>query len=103
MGRARAPDGGLAIGAAVGGGSPARAGARTTCAVGEISRTGQIRPVPQLTHRLREAARLGFTRAIVPAMRAQAKLPSVGSMDVIEVSTVRDALNSLTASAAARP
>ncbi len=36
---------------------------------GEISLTGQIRPVPRLEHRLREAARLGFATAVVPPMR----------------------------------
>jgi DNA repair protein RadA/Sms len=34
---------------------------------GEISLSGAIRPVPQSATRLKEAAKLGFTRAVVPA------------------------------------
>ena len=34
--------------------------------VGEIGLSGELRSVSQLSHRLREAAKLGFTRAIVP-------------------------------------
>jgi DNA repair protein RadA/Sms len=33
---------------------------------GEVSLSGAIRPVPQAAARLKEAAKLGFTRAIVP-------------------------------------
>jgi DNA repair protein RadA/Sms len=33
---------------------------------GEISLSGAIRPVPQSAARLKEAAKLGFTRGIVP-------------------------------------
>jgi DNA repair protein RadA/Sms len=38
-----------------------------TLAVGEISLLGEVRPVPGLARRLREAARLGFLRALVPS------------------------------------
>jgi len=38
-----------------------------TVAVGEVGLAGEVRPVPRLSQRLAEAARLGFTRAIVPA------------------------------------
>jgi DNA repair protein RadA/Sms len=34
--------------------------------LGEIGLSGELRSVSQLSHRLREAAKLGFTRAIVP-------------------------------------
>jgi len=34
---------------------------------GEISLSGDIRPVPQAESRLKEAAKLGFSRAFVPA------------------------------------
>jgi len=37
-----------------------------TCAVGEIGLGGEVRHVQQLEQRVREAARLGFTRVIVP-------------------------------------
>ena len=35
-------------------------------AVGEVGLGGEVRRVPQLTQRLAEAARLGFTTAVVP-------------------------------------
>ena len=38
-----------------------------TVAIGEVGLAGEIRRVPELRHRLQEAARLGFTRALVPA------------------------------------
>ncbi|MGO1315919.1 MAG: DNA repair protein RadA [Cellulomonadaceae bacterium] len=38
-----------------------------TIAVGEVGLAGEIRRVPAIERRLSEAARLGFTRAIVPA------------------------------------
>ncbi|MDE5641235.1 MAG: DNA repair protein RadA, partial [Bifidobacterium castoris] len=66
--------------------------ARSTCAVGEISLTGQVRPVPRLEYRLREAARLGFTTALVPPMRTP---PSVPGLRIVEVCSLRDALDSL--------
>lgn len=36
-------------------------------AVGEVGLGGEVRQVPQLSQRLSEAARLGFTKAIIPA------------------------------------
>jgi DNA repair protein RadA/Sms len=33
---------------------------------GEVSLSGAVRPVPQAAARVKEAAKLGFTRAIVP-------------------------------------
>jgi DNA repair protein RadA/Sms len=46
-----------------------------------------------LARRLREAARLGFTRAIVPARQARADpLDAVTGIEVIRVATVREAI-----------
>jgi DNA repair protein RadA/Sms len=44
-----------------------RAIAPGTVAIGEVGLLGELRPVTGLERRLREAARLGFARAIVPA------------------------------------
>lgn len=44
-----------------------RALAGDMLACGEVSLLGELRPVPGLERRLREAARLGFRRALVPA------------------------------------
>ena len=50
---------------------------------GEVSLSGAIRPVAQGAGRLKEAAKLGFTRAIVPqAVRAEACEPGLKITDV---------------------
>lgn len=68
-------------------------------AMGEISLTGQIRPVPRLEQRLREAARLGFTHALVPARRGSksgsATSKQTHGINVIEVATIGQALQVL--------
>jgi DNA repair protein RadA/Sms len=56
--------------------------------IGEVGLGGQIRPVSQMELRLKEAAKLGFKRAIVPKGQ---KRTDVG-MDVIEVGRVVDAI-----------
>ncbi|MBT1173820.1 DNA repair protein RadA [Bifidobacterium sp. MA2] len=66
--------------------------ARTTCAIGEISLTGQVRPAPRLEYRLREAARLGFTTAVVPRLRRRVAIPG---LRVVEVTTLKAALDAL--------
>jgi len=60
-----------------------------TVAVGEIGLLGELRAVGGLERRLREAARLGFTRAVVPAGRGRA--PAIPALDVIAVTSLRDA------------
>src|SRR5712691_2694927 len=53
---------------------------------GEVSLSGAVRPVPQSAARLKEAAKLGFTRAIVPEAAREASgdsalaLTAVGSL-----------------------
>lgn len=60
-------------------------------AFGEVGLGGEIRQVPHASRRLAEAARLGFTRAIVPA-----KSPDVEvSIGVERVSNLRDAMRAL--------
>ena len=68
---------------------------RTTCAMGEISLTGQVRPVPQLNHRLQEAARLGFTRALVPPDRHSGGRKPIQGLEVVEVTYLAEALEAL--------
>ena len=65
---------------------------RTTCAIGEISLTGQVRPAPRLEQRLREAARLGFTTVVVPRLRRR---PSIPGLRLVEVDALREALEAL--------
>ncbi|MGG6295433.1 DNA repair protein RadA [Leptolyngbya sp. AN02str] len=57
--------------------------------IGEVGLGGQVRPVSQLELRLKEAAKLGFERAIVPA--GQANHTNLG-LDIIPASRVVDAI-----------
>ena len=50
-----------------------------------------MRSVPQLERRLTEAARLGFTRAIVP--KSPHGLPLAGGLELVEVTDVRHAVD----------
>lgn len=73
--------------------------ARGTVAIGEVGLSGELRPVATLGRRLAEAARLGFTRAIVPAGSAEVAppgmelLPASGlaqAMELARVAPVRE-------------
>lgn len=91
-GVAKEPACDLAIVAALASAARSRPIPRTTCAIGEISLTGQVRPAPRLEQRLREAARLGFTTAVVPKLRRGNRIPG---LQLVEVDTLRDALEAL--------
>jgi DNA repair protein RadA/Sms len=60
-------------------------------AIGEVGLLGELRAVPGLERRLREAARLGFRTAIVPKSRL-GDTPEVKGMAVIAVSNLREAI-----------
>lgn len=60
---------------------------------GEVGLSGEIRPVPNGQERLREAAKHGFKRAIVPA--ANAPREPIKGMDVILVRKITDVLDAL--------
>ena len=64
---------------------------RDLVAIGEVGLLGELRPVPGLERRLREAARLGFTKGIVPVSR-KGSAPSVDGLEVLEASNLRDAI-----------
>ena len=59
---------------------------------GEIGLTGELRPVHGLSRRLREAARLGFTRAVVPARSGRGEDADNGGIEIVRVATLRDAI-----------
>jgi DNA repair protein RadA/Sms len=61
-----------------------------TLAVGELGLGGEVRTVPQLELRLREASRLGLGHAIVPHMGSH--LPKLGGMALHEVRRLSQAL-----------
>ena len=59
-------------------------------AFGEIGLAGEIRPAPRGQERLREAAKLGFERAIIP--RANAPRQPMDGLQVHAVDRVEDIL-----------
>ena len=62
-----------------------------TVAIGEVGLLGELRAVGGLERRLREAARLGFTRAIVP--RAGGREPVVvPGVEVVTTGSLADAI-----------
>lgn len=58
--------------------------------VGEIGLAGEVRAVPRLGTRLREAAKLGFSRAFVPARRSGLTMASPSNLETTEISHVSD-------------
>jgi DNA repair protein RadA/Sms len=62
-----------------------------TLAVGELGLGGEVRPVPQLELRLKEAARLGIGHAIVPHVGG--KVPKLGGIALHEVRRLTQALS----------
>jgi len=68
-----------------------------TVAFGEVGLAGDLRPVVGLERRLAEAARLGYTRAVVPAAAALGDGALPAGMKVARVGSLREALTSATA------
>jgi DNA repair protein RadA/Sms len=64
-----------------------------TVAIGEVGLLGELRPVAGLERRLREAARLGFRRAVVPrGARGGASIPGVDGVHIIAAGSLREAV-----------
>ncbi len=57
---------------------------------GEVGLGGEVRPVVGAERRLQEAARLGFTQALIPQLAASAKLPA--SLALVPVRTLAEAV-----------
>ncbi len=62
-----------------------------TVAFGEVGLSGEVRPVPGLTRRLSEAARLGFTTAVIPLGSLESVAVPKG-MKVVEIGQVIEAV-----------
>jgi DNA repair protein RadA/Sms len=60
--------------------------------IGEVGLLGELRAVSGLERRLREAARLGFERAIVPRPGRGVHLTPVDGLRIVEVATLREAV-----------
>ncbi len=63
--------------------------------LGEIGLAGDIRSVPAVERRLREAARLGFTCAIVPAGTGGTPTPAVAGLEVVPAASLTEALRAM--------
>lgn len=65
-------------------------------AFGEVGLTGEIRAVSRASQRVGEAARLGFSKCILPYHNAKGLvLPDGVQMDVVGVRTIREAVDAL--------
>lgn len=62
-----------------------------TVAIGEVGLLGELRGVGGLERRLREAARLGFGRAVVPRA-ARGPAPAVPGLEIVAAGTLGDAI-----------
>ena len=60
---------------------------------GEVGLAGEIRPVPNGTERITEAAKHGFKRAIVP--KANAPKQPIPGLTIVPVSQLSDALEAV--------
>lgn len=68
--------------------------AADTALIGEVGLSGELRAVPQMGHRLQEAAKLGFKRVIVPRrVRADGTPPD--QIEVLSIRSLREALEVL--------
>jgi DNA repair protein RadA/Sms len=64
-------------------------------ALGEIGLSGELRGVGQLEQRLRETAKLGFARALVPQTAMRQKVPPLTGIEVEPVTSLREAVHRL--------
>jgi DNA repair protein RadA/Sms len=62
---------------------------------GEVGLAGEIRPAPRGQERLKEAAKLGFTHAIVP--KANAPRAAIKGIEVIALDRVEQAIEQMRA------
>ena len=70
-----------------------RAISRRVFAFGEVGLAGEVRPAPRGQDRLREAAKLGFERAIIP--KANQPRAKIAGLDVLAVDRVDQAVRML--------
>lgn len=68
--------------------------APTTVVFGEVGLGGEVRAVGQAETRLREAAKLGFRRCLLPE-RNVVKMPPIDSLELIGVAEVGEALDAV--------
>jgi DNA repair protein RadA/Sms len=74
-----------------------------TVALGEVGLLGELRAVAGVERRIREAARLGFERAIVPRPRGGTPVADVAGMRIVTAAALRDAIALALEASAPRP
>ena len=76
-----------------------------TVVFGEIGLSGEVRAVSQMDARLKEAEKLGFTKAIIPSRKKKSgKMPAYkGSLQIIEISHLNDLVFILPEKTPAKP
>ncbi len=67
--------------------------ARGLVVFGEVGLAGEVRPAPRGQERLREAAKLGFSRALIP--RANAPRQPIEGLEIVAVDRVDEALDAV--------
>lgn len=81
----------LAVAAALVSAQSAEAIDRGTVIFGEIGLSGEVRPVSRIDARLKEAEKLGFTRAIIPKIRSKkSKASGQSGLELIEIAHLRE-------------
>jgi DNA repair protein RadA/Sms len=66
-------------------------------AIGELGLSGECRAVSNLEQRVKEAARLGFTKAVIPAKNIEKRMPDTG-IKLIPINSIYEAIKVLVAS-----
>ena len=61
--------------------------------IGEVGLSGELRAVGQLEVRLKEAAKLGFRRCLVPRSSQRAKIVPPENLEVIHCRSLAEALD----------
>jgi DNA repair protein RadA/Sms len=69
--------------------------APATAVFGEVGLSGEIRGIPQAAVRIREAAQMGFTRVVMPALNVDPA--ETGACELVGVRTLGEALDALIA------
>lgn len=61
--------------------------------IGEVGLAGEIRGVRSCGQRVREAAKMGYKRAMIPKSNMNSELESISDIEIIPVSTIREAMD----------
>lgn len=65
----------------------------STCAVGEVGLSGEVRPTGSINQRVGEAVKLGFKRIILPKGNSKEITAGTGGAKLLQVSQVSDAIS----------